>query len=148
VARVFVVDPHARSRLAALMGLAAGHDAQCLEADADLLKSVRRIVPEVVLFCGAGESAQIQRSVRLILTDSGPKPRVGVYEPAPHHAGPDVAIERWGADGWAGDPESAGAFVDALLRSETAVRIGSFSPGLWTRFVIKLRAKKALQKVL
>jgi hypothetical protein len=144
VARVFVVDPHARSRLAALMGLAAGHDAQCLEADADLLKSVRRIVPEVVLFCAAGEPAQIQRSVRLILTDSGPKPRVGVYEPAPHHAGPDVALERWGADGWAAEPSAAGALVDALLRGAGPVRMGTFTPGLLSRFLGKLPSKKWL----
>jgi len=148
VARVFVVDPHARSRLAALVGLAANHEAHCLESGADLLKSVRRVVPEVVLVYGGGDPEHVQRTLRLILTDSGPKPRVGVYELAPHRAGPELAIGRWGADGWAGDPESAGAFVDALLRSETAVRIGSFSPGLWTRFVSRLRAKKALQKVL
>ena len=126
------------------MGLAAGHDAQCLEADADLLKSVRRIVPEVVLFCAAGEPAQIQRSVRLILTDSGPKPRVGVYEPAPHHAGPDVAIERWGADGWAAEPSAAGALVDALLRGAGPVRMGTFTPGLLSRFLGKLPSKKWL----
>lgn len=139
MARVLVVDPDPRSRLAVLAALGRAHDVHALEPGADPLREVRRLAPDLVILGASPGPEAVQRLARAIRTDGGPARRVALVELPPHAVGPDVSCASWGLDGWLGQPEDAAAWVRALEVGPWPVRVGAHAPARGPGILRRLR---------
>ena len=126
--RILVFDPVLRSRLQVVAGLASLHDVSVVAEGIEPIKAVRRVLADVLL-CSLTPEPQIALGLlRAVRTDGGHVPSLGVYERAPHRVGPDAAP---GADGWLGDLDLLGEFVQALRsKAETVADFEAFFAGV------------------
>lgn len=136
---VLLHEPALTVRLRLLSTLAREHTVEVVDQGAEPLRAVRRVMPEVFLVGLHADPEAALRLVRAVRTDGGQPPLIGVIEEAPHRVGPELVIERWGADGWLGDADDVEAFVADLARGPRPVRRGAVVRGLWTRLRGALR---------
>lgn len=137
--RVLVHDPVLRSRLQVVAALSGAYEVSVIGDGVEPIKAVRRVAPDVLISNLGADADAALRLVRTVRTDGGPVPRMGLYEPAPHRVGPELAIGVWGADGWLGDVARIGEFVAEISHASLAVRIGEHQPGLLSRLGRHLR---------
>ena len=139
---VLLHEPSLPIRLRLLSALSREHTVEVVEAGVEPIRAVRRVMPELFLVGLHADSEPALRLLRTVRTDGAAPPLLGVVEQPPHHVGPELAIERWGADGWLGDPEDVEAFVLELARGPRPVRRGVVVRGLWTRLAGVMRRSR------
>jgi len=136
---VLLHEPALTVRLRLLSALSREHTVEVVEPGIEPIRAVRRVMPEVFLVGLHGDGEAALRLLRVVRTDGGAPPLLGVIEEPPHRVGPDLAIDRWGADGWLGDAGDVEAFVADLAGGPRPVRRGGVVRGLWTRIRGALR---------
>lgn len=136
---VLLHEPALTARLRLVSALSREHAVEVVEQGVEPIRAVRRVMPEVFLVGLHGDSAAALRLLRVVRTDGGVSPLLGVIEAPPHRVGPELAIDRWGADGWLGDPADVEEFVAELGRGPRPVQRGAVVRGLWKRVRVALR---------
>lgn len=136
---ILVHEPALGARLRLVSALAREHTVEVVAPGVEPIRAVRRVMPEVLLVGLHADSEAALRLLRAVRTDGGASPLLGVVEDPPHRVGPDLAIDRWGADGWLGDSGDVERFVAELACGPRPVRRGDVARGLWTRLRGALR---------
>ena len=103
------------------------------------LRAVRRLHPAAILLAvPRGRSNEAVRTCRLIKTDSGTPPLVGLLDQWSRIRRPERTLSHSLADGYIGgkiDSDDLLGFTISLLRSERRVLINDPPPGLFKRLL-------------
>jgi hypothetical protein len=136
---VLVADPDVRGRLWVVDSLRGGFAVSIPGPGENPLRAVRRLHPDAVLLAvPRGRSGEAERTCRLIKTDSGSPPLVGLLDQWGRVRRPERALSSALADGYIGGRIEAGelvAFTAGLLAGERPVVVHKPPPGLLGRLL-------------
>lgn len=126
---LLLVDPAPRSRLPLVAALREHWVVSVPEPGEEPLRRARKDRPRIVLLViHRGELQRMQRMARLLKTEAGHPPPVGLLDPGNRVRDPRALLDACGADGFLGGVQPAGAvqsFAVALAEGQQP-----FEPGL------------------
>ena len=136
---ILVADPDVRGRLWVVDSLRAGFSVSIPGPGENPLRAVRRLHPTAVLLAvPRGRSSEAVRTCRLIKTDSGTPPLVGLLDQWGRLRRPERTLSGALADGYIGgriDADELGSFVRQLLARQRPVLINKPPPGILGRLL-------------
>lgn len=136
---VVISDREPRSRLRLVSVLRDAYAVRTPAPGEELVRLVRRERPEAVLLhVGRGPLQDVLRTCRVLKTEAGRTPQVGLVDPRRRVRDPDQALEGCAGDGYLGgaaQDADVRAFVAALLARERPVVAGAAAPGLLGRLL-------------
>jgi hypothetical protein len=138
-ATVLVADPDVRGRLWVVDSLRGGFAMSIPGPGENPLRAVRRLHPDAVLLAvPRGRSSEAERTCRLLKTDSGTPPLVGLLDQWGRIRRPKRTLSSALADGYIGGRIEVGELVDfvtALLAGKRPVTVHKPPPGLLGRLL-------------
>ena len=130
---LLLVDPAPRSRLPLVAALSDAWVVSVPDPGEQPVRRARRDRPAVVLLVvHRGELQRMQRTARILKTEAGRPPPVGLLEPRRRIRDPQALIDACGADGYLGgtvDPLEVLAFAQAIADGESPIRSLGTPPG-------------------
>ena len=117
---LLVVDPAPKSRLALVAALRERWTVVVPDTDEAPVRCARKMRPAVVLLViHRGELSTVQRTARILKTEAGTPPRVGLLDPRHRVRDAAAMLEACGADGYLGgraSEEQIRAFTQAVVQ--------------------------------
>lgn len=136
---LLLVDPAPRSRLALVAALREHFTVVVPDPGEEPVRRARRERPDVVLLVvHRGELQRMQRTARILKTEAGRPPPVGLLDPGLRIRDARALLDACGADGYLGGTAPEGGaleFAQALQRGEAPVTRHGRSGGLLGRLL-------------
>jgi hypothetical protein len=136
---LLVADPDVRGRLWVVDSLRAEFAVSIPGPGENPLRAVRRLNPAAILLAvPRGRSNEAVRTCRLIKTDSGTPPLVGLLDQGSRIRRPERTLSHALADGYIGgriDAADLLSFVLSLIQGDRPVVINKPPPGLLKRLL-------------
>lgn len=122
---LLLVDPAPRSRLPLVAALKDAWTVAVPDAGEEPVRRARRDRPTVVLLVvQRGELQRMQRTARILKTEAGRPPPVGLLDPGRRVRDPRALLEACDADGYLGGaapPDAIRAFARAVAAGERPI---------------------------
>jgi DNA-binding response OmpR family regulator len=138
-ARLLLVDPAPRSRLPLVAALRERWTVVVPDPGEEPVRRARKERPAVVLLVvHRGELQRMQRTARILKTEAGRPPPVGLLDPRHHVRDVQALLDACGADGYLGGrttDEQIREFARALAAGERPVERGTPAGSLLGRLL-------------